>query len=297
MPAVREKVKEIFSKEPNQSVNPDEAVAIGAAIQAGIIQGDVKDILLLDVTPLSLGIETKGGVVNKIIPRNTTIPTQKSQIYSTATDNQTSVEIHVVQGEREMASDNKTLGRFILDGIPPAPMGVPQIEVTFDIDANGILNVTAKDKATNKSQKIVIQATSGLNEDEIQKMTQEAERNADEDRKRRELAETVNEAEGITYSLDKLLSEQSSKISEEDKKEASEKIAKLKEMADHQNAKIDDIPKIKEAISELSRISERIYKSFSGSDQSQQQSGEQGSDDSAGNSSDASDSTGENDNK
>jgi molecular chaperone DnaK len=282
MPAVREKVKQIFNKEPNQSVNPDEAVAVGAALQAGIIQGDVKDILLLDVTPLSLGIETRGGVTNKIIPRNTTIPTQKSQIYSTASDNQTSVEIHVVQGEREMAVDNKTLGRFILDGIPPAPMGVPQIEVTFDIDANGILNVTAKDKATGKSQKIVIQASSGLTESEIRSMTKDAETNAEADKKRRELAETINESESLIYGLEKLITEQGDKVSAEDKKEAEEKISQLRESLKQEGLNPEEhVSKIKSLVSEINKVSERIYKGMGGGAQDQGNPGQdsQGSED------------------
>lgn len=212
MPMVQAKVKELFGREPHKGVNPDEVVAVGAAIQAGVLAGDVKDVLLLDVTPLTLGIETLGGVSTPIIERNTTIPTRKSQIFSTAADSQTSVEIHVLQGERKMAADNKTLGRFILDGIPPAPRGLPQIEVAFDIDANGIVNVSARDKATGKEQRIRIEASSGLTEDEINKMVRDAELHSDEDRKRRDAVEARNRAENLAYQVDRQMAELGDKL-------------------------------------------------------------------------------------
>jgi molecular chaperone DnaK len=205
MPAVQEAVRKFFGKEPNKSVNPDEVVAVGAAIQGGVLGGEVKEVLLLDVTPLTLSIETLGGVSTAIIERNTTIPTKKSQVFSTASDGQTQVEIHVLQGERPMAADNKTLGKFILDGIPPAPRGVPQIEVTFDIDANGILNVSAKDKATGREQKITITASSGLSDSEIDRMVKEAEKHASEDAKRREQVEIRNRADSMVFTAEKAL--------------------------------------------------------------------------------------------
>jgi molecular chaperone DnaK len=228
MPMIQKAVKDFFGREPHLGVNPDEVVAIGAAIQGGILAGDVKDILLLDVIPLSLGIETMGGVATKLIEKNTTIPTSRSQIFSTASDNQTQVEIHIVQGERAMAGDNKSLGRFILDGIPPAPRGLPQVEVTFDVDANGILNVKAKDKATNKEQSIRIEARSGLSDADIERMKKDAEANASADQKARELAETRNVADSLVYTAEKSLSEHAAKIPEDVKKSVQDAIAKVR---------------------------------------------------------------------
>ena len=228
MPAVQQKVKDIFGKEPSRSVNPDEAVALGAAIQAGVLVGEVRDILLLDVTPLTLGLETLGSVSTPLIPRNTTIPTSKSEIYTTAADGQTSVEIHVLQGERPMATDNKSTGRFILDGILPAPRGIPQVEVTFDIDANGILSVSAKDKGTGKEQKIVIQPSSGLSKDEVENMVQQAQQFAEEDQRKRSEAETRNQADNLAYSAEKLLNEQGDKVPAELKQEVESKVAALR---------------------------------------------------------------------
>ncbi len=253
MPLVQKKVKEFFSKEPHLGVNPDEVVAMGAAVQAGVLQGDVKDVLLLDVIPLTLGIETLGGVATSLIERNTTIPTSKSQIFSTAADNQASVEIHIVQGERPMASDNKTLGRFILDGIPPAPRGVPQIEVSFDVDANGILNVVAKDKATNKEQKITITASSGLSKEEIEKMKQEAELHAEEDKKKKDNIEIKNQAEAVVFTTEKLLKESGEKMKEEDKKELESKLEDLKKIKDGDN--YDDM---KKKMEELNDVAQKI---------------------------------------
>jgi len=249
MPLVQKKVEEFFHKKPNISVNPDEVVAAGAAVQAGVLQGDVKDVLLLDVTPLSFGIETMGGIMTRLIERNTTIPTSKSQVFSTAADNQNSVEIHVLQGERQMSGDNKTLGRFILDGIPPAPRGVPQVEVSFDIDANGILNVKAKDKATNKEQTITITASSGLTPDEIERMKKEAEAHADEDKKKREAIETKNQADSIIYSTEKMLRENTAKIPAEVGKELTEKIEELKKIKDG-----EDIEAIKKKLEEVNEV-------------------------------------------
>ena len=253
MPAIVDAVKEYFGKEPNKSINPDEVVAIGAAIQAGILQGDVKDILLLDVTPLSLGIETMGSVATKLIEKNTTIPASRSQVFSTAIDNQTSVEIHIVQGERPMASDNKSLGKFILDGIPPAPRGMPQVEVTFDIDANGILSVKAKDKASGKEQSIRIEASSGLTDADIERMKMEAEANADSDKKKKDLIDARNFAEQMTYTAEKALKDNADKISTEIKTGVEGKITALKEVKDK-----DDVDAVKKATEELSVEMQKI---------------------------------------
>ncbi|MGR3178642.1 MAG: molecular chaperone DnaK [Candidatus Anammoxibacter sp.] len=253
MPKVQELIKDLFGKEPNKSVNPDEVVAIGAAIQGAVLSGDVHDILLLDVTPLSLGIETLGSVSTPLIPKNTTIPTNKKEVFSTAADNQTAVDIHVLQGERSMATDNRTLGRFQLPGIPPAPRGVPQIEVSFDIDANGILNVHAKDLGTGAEQSISIQSSSGLSEDEVKKMQEEAEQHADEDKKKRELIDLRNQAEQLIYSSEKTLKEHGDKLGEDDKNAINSASENLKNVKDS-----DDIEGIKKAIEELTTASHKL---------------------------------------
>jgi len=253
MPLVQQVVEKYFNKKPNISVNPDEVVASGAAIQGGVLQGDVKDVLLLDVTPLTLGIETLGGVSTPLIAKNTTIPTSKSQVFSTAADNQTSVEIHVLQGERPMSQDNKSLGRFILSGIPPAPRGLPQIEVSFDLDANGILNVKAKDKASGKEQSITITASSGLSEEEIEKMKKDAEAHAEEDKKKKEEIENKNTAEGVIFQSEKTLKDLGDKVKPEIKKEVEEKIEALKKIKDG-----SDIEAIKKAIEDLTASLQKI---------------------------------------
>jgi len=259
MPKIQEEIKNIFGKEPNKSINPDEVVAIGAAVQAGILQGEVKDVLLLDVTPLSLGIETLGQVNTVLIQKNTTVPTAKTQIFSTAADNQPSVEIHVLQGERPMAQDNKTLGRFILDGVPPSPRGLPQIEVTFDIDANGILNVTAKDKGTNKSQSIRIEGATGLSKEEVEKMKKEAELHAEEDKKKQEIIEAKNLADNLVYTTEKTLKESGNKVSAEAKKEIEEKLSALKKIKE--GDKIDEIrAKTAELSQTIQKIGAELYK-------------------------------------
>ncbi len=260
MPAVQKKVKDIFGKDPMQGVNPDEVVAVGAAIQGGVLQGDVKDVLLLDVTPLSLGIETLGGVSTKLITRNTTIPTSKSEVFSTAADNQPQVEIHVLQGEREMSADNKSLGRFILDGIPPAPRGVPQIEVTFNIDANGILNVTAKDKGSGKEQSITIQNSGNLDKDEVEKMAKEAEAHADEDKKKREAIDARNQLDSAIYQAEKLKSDNKDKIAEEDVKTLDEAVEAAKKVATDEKADKDALEKAaKELSDKLMPIGAKMY--------------------------------------
>lgn len=272
MPAIAEAVKKFFGKEPNKSINPDEVVALGAAIQGGILSGDVKDVLLLDVIPLSLGIETMGGVATKLIERNTTIPSAKSQIFSTAADNQTSVEIHIVQGERALASDNKSLGRFILDGIPPSPRGVPQVEVTFDVDANGILNVKAKDKTTNKEQSIRIEASSGLSKEEIEKMQKDAEANASEDQKKKDLVEAKNLAEQLVYTAEKALKDATT-IPDDIKNAVNEKITGLKKERD--GGTIETIKTATEALStEMQKIGEYMSKNTPKTEEASKPEGE-----------------------
>ncbi len=271
MPAMQEAVKNLFGKEPHKGINPDEVVAVGAAVQAGILQGDVKDILLLDVTPLTLSIETLGSVATPMIPKNTTVPTAKTQVFSTAGDSQTSVEVHVLQGERPMAADNKTLARFMLDGIPPAPRGMPQVEVTFDIDANGILNVSAKDKGTGKSQSVKIQASTNLSKEEIERLKSEASAHAAEDARRRELAETKNQAESTVYMAEKALRDAGDKVPAEVKAGVQEKVDALKKIKDG-----DNLEEMKSALDALSVEIQKIGQSFYNKNQDNPQKNDQG---------------------
>jgi molecular chaperone DnaK len=268
MPKVHDAVKQLFGREPHKGVNPDEVVAVGAAVQGAVLTGEVKDLLLLDVTPLSLGIETLGGVMTTLIPRNTTIPTKKSETFTTAADNQSSVEVHVLQGERPMARDNRTLGRFHLDGIPPAPRGVPQVEVTFDIDANGILNVSAKDTATSKQQNITITASSGLSKDEISKMVKEAESNAADDTRRKQEIEVRNQTDSLVYSTERTLSEHGSKLAEADRKAVDDALAEAKEAL-----KSEDVDRMKRAQEALSKASHKLAEIMYREAQSQGQPG------------------------
>ncbi|AKM79771.1 MAG: Chaperone protein DnaK [Candidatus Beckwithbacteria bacterium GW2011_GWB1_47_15] len=258
MPKIQQVVQDFFGKEPNKSVNPDEVVAVGAAVQAGVLMGDVTDVLLLDVTPLTLGIETLGGVMTPLIDRNTTVPTSKSQVFSTAADNQTSVEVNVLQGERPMAADNKSLGRFILDGIPPAPRGVPQVEVVFDIDANGILNVVARDKATNKEQKITIKGSTGLSDEEVEKITREAEKHAEEDKVKKEAVEAKNQADTLIFTAEKTLKDAKDKVKSQDKEEIEKKIKDLKDVLDKAD-KAELEAKTKDLSDALQKVGASLY--------------------------------------
>jgi molecular chaperone DnaK len=259
MPKVQQLVKEYFGKEPHKGVNPDEVVAVGAAIQGGVLAGDVKDVLLLDVTPLSLGIETLGGVMTTLIPRNTTIPTRKSETFSTATDNQPNVEVHVLQGERPLARDNRTLGRFQLIGLPAAPRGVPQIEVTFDIDANGIVNVSAKDNATGKEQKITISNTSGLSKDEVSRMVADAESHAADDKARRELIDARNQADALAYSVERTLNEHRGKMNAEDARRVENAISDVREALKGED--LGAIKRMTDALQQTSHaMAEQMYK-------------------------------------
>lgn len=260
MPKIQKWVKDFFGKKPNKSVNPDEVVGMGAAIQAGVLAGDVKDVLLLDVTPLTLGLETLGRVATPLIARNTTIPTSKSQVFSTAADNQNQVEINVLQGERPMAADNKSLGRFILDGVPPAPRGVPQIEVTFDIDASGILNVKAKDKATNKEQSITIKGSTGLSEEEVEKMTKEAELHQEEDKKKKELVDAHNQADALIFTAEKTLKDAGDKVNKDDKKEVEEEIKKVKDLLKEEGLTKEKIEEATKSLSDkLQKVGAAMY--------------------------------------
>lgn len=272
IPAVQEAIKQLTGKDPHKGVNPDEVVALGAAIQAGVLTGDVKDVVLLDVTPLSLGIETMGGVFTKLIDRNTTIPTSKSQVFSTAADNQPSVDIHVLQGEREMAAHNKTLGRFQLADIPPAPRGVPQIEVAFDIDANGIVNVKAKDLGTNKEQSITITSSSGLSDEEVEQMVKDAEANAEEDKKRREEVELRNEADQLVFSTDKTLKDLGDNVEQEEKEKAEAAKEKLKAAIEADN--IEEIRTAKDELQEIvMALTTKMYEQAAQAAQANQEGG------------------------